>query len=176
MKNLKRLHSYWQEKGGAKKLPARKDLDPIDFHYALGDVSLVQVDLSQDPKNPRYTVRLLGSNIQDRVGSALTNRDLDEFPETDSLYMMRMAYREVLKSKEPLAYPSHFKEGDKRRPFICCIWPLSSNGEEVDMLLCCREQLDEEAKIADQSTSANGVQTWPYQDWTKIDFFSEFDA
>ncbi len=169
---LKKLHSYWSEKKEHRLFPARKDLDPLDFHYALGNVSLIDVERDENTHNPIYRVRLLGSNIQERIGSSFINRNLDDFPEQDSLYKMRLAYKKVLDTKEPLAYPSFFKYGEKEQPFVCCIWPLSSDGEKVDMLLCCREQIFDKALVPNQDHLTREPEIWPYQQWGNTPLFS----
>ncbi|WP_419902940.1 PAS domain-containing protein [Kiloniella sp.] len=165
MTNLKLLHTYWSKKKGNNWFPGRKDIDPVDFPYALGDVSLIDVIRTSDLDAPQFKVRLLGSNIQERVGGSFTNRDIDDFPEQDSLNRMRIAYQDVLKTKEPVAYPSFFKVGEDYRAFICCIWPLSNDGDNVDMLLCCREKITEEQYIPDRTGLYSQHPTWPYQDW-----------
>ncbi len=169
---LKKLHNYWSKKKEQRPFPARKDLDPLDFHYALGDVSLIDVEQNENTPNPIYKVRLLGSNIQERIGSSFSNRNLDDFPEQGSLNKMRIAYREVLKTGEPLAYPSFFKYGEKEQPFVCCIWPLSSDGKKVDMLLCCREQIFNKALVPDQCHLSKEPEIWPYQQWGTSPLFS----
>ena len=170
--NLKKLHSYWSEKKKHRPFPAREDIDPLDFHYALGDVSLIDVEQSINDQDPIYKIRLLGSNIQERIGSSFTNRNLEEFPEIASLRKMRLAYQEVLKTKEPLAYTSFFETGEKIQSFICCIWPLSSDGKRIDMLLCCREPVSDQSLLPDQSAQFCESKTWPYQQWRNAPLFS----
>ncbi|WP_417452599.1 PAS domain-containing protein [Kiloniella sp.] len=169
---LKKLHNYWSEKKRRRPFPARDDLDPIDFHYALGDVSLIDVDQPESCQSPVYKIRLLGSNIQERIGGSYTNRNLEEFPEAGSLRKMRIAYQEVLKTKEPLAYTSCFKTGEKKQPFICCVWPLSSDGEKINMLLCCREHIIDRSLLTDQTSQFSASKTWPYREWSTSPLFS----
>ena len=48
---LLRLHEYWREKCAGRQFPDRADLDPVDFPYILGYVTLVDVidvDLPDD--------------------------------------------------------------------------------------------------------------------------------
>ncbi|KKJ77976.1 hypothetical protein WH95_06085 [Kiloniella litopenaei] len=170
--NLKKLHSYWSQKKKHRPFPSREDLDPVDFHYALGDVSLIDVDQPDNADNPIYKIRLLGSNIQERIGSSFTNRNLEEFPEVGSLRKMLVAYREVLKTKEPLAYTSFFETDEKKQPFICCIWPLSTDGEKINMLLCCREHIIDHSLLPDQSSQFCTSKTWPYSEWSSSPLFS----
>jgi hypothetical protein len=54
---LRRLLAYWQERRGARRFPARGDVDPVEFRYALGHVSMV--DVVGDP--PRFRFRLVST-------------------------------------------------------------------------------------------------------------------
>ena len=172
MTKLKLLHSYWRTKKNTNAFPSREDIDPLDFSYVLGDVSLIDVLQNDHHEAPRFNVRLLGSNIQTRVGSALVNKDIDEFPEQDSLNRMKIAYQNVLKTKEPVAYPGYFTVGEKKEAFVCCIWPLSSDGNHIDMLLCCREKIPEAKLTLDRTGQLNQHPTWPYQDWSQNQLLS----
>ncbi|MFD2204581.1 PAS domain-containing protein [Kiloniella antarctica] len=176
MTKLKLLHSYWCAKKELNAFPSRKDIDPLDFSYVLGDVSLIDVIQNEEHKTPRFNVRLLGSNIQTRVGSALINKNIEEFPEQDSLNKMKIAYQNVLRTKEPVAYPSLFTIGEKKEAYICCIWPLSSDGDNIDMLLCCREKVAEEKLIPNRTERLNQHPTWPYQGWAQNQLLNQLEC
>ena len=38
---LQRLHAYWTERKGDRRMPARRDIDPLDFPYLLGNIMLL---------------------------------------------------------------------------------------------------------------------------------------
>jgi hypothetical protein len=40
---LLRLFAYWTEKAAGRVCPARRDIDPLEFDYLLGDISLIEV-------------------------------------------------------------------------------------------------------------------------------------
>jgi hypothetical protein len=40
---LRRLYAYWQEKCGDRLFPDRADIDPVDFPYILGLVTIVDI-------------------------------------------------------------------------------------------------------------------------------------
>ncbi|WP_020590753.1 PAS domain-containing protein [Kiloniella laminariae] len=75
MLKLQKLHHYWCTQKSGKAFPSRKDLDPLDFWYALGDVSLIDVE-NETGKTGQFRIRLLGSNIQARIGRSLTREYL----------------------------------------------------------------------------------------------------
>ncbi|MBK8160271.1 MAG: PAS domain-containing protein [Rhodospirillaceae bacterium] len=56
---LRRMFAYWRDKAGARNMPTRADLDPIDFPYALGYVMLVEVERAP----LRFRFRLYGSAL-----------------------------------------------------------------------------------------------------------------
>src|SRR5215467_5972175 len=56
---LRRLHDYWDAKRGDRLFPARRDLDPLEFGFALGHVVLVEV--TRPPL--RFRFRLVGTEV-----------------------------------------------------------------------------------------------------------------
>jgi len=46
---LQRMLAYWQSKCGGHAMPARADIDPVEFPWGLGNVSLL--DVERDPCN-----------------------------------------------------------------------------------------------------------------------------
>ena len=41
---LRRLFAYWLEKRGDRLFPAKAEIDPVEFSYILGYVTLVDVE------------------------------------------------------------------------------------------------------------------------------------
>ena len=60
---LRRFYDYWTGKCGERRFPARRDIDPLDFPYVLGNLMLV--DVLRDPQ--RFRVRLHGTNLVARM-------------------------------------------------------------------------------------------------------------
>lgn len=48
---LKRLYEYWRGCCAAAAMPARAAVDPLEFRYILGYVTLVEVELAPDRKS-----------------------------------------------------------------------------------------------------------------------------
>jgi len=94
---LRRFFQYYLEKSGARPMPARRDLDPVDFPYALGDITLI--DVAYDPL--RFSFRLDGSRHVERFGFDLTGRSLDEFPYPEMRQAIFDSYREVVEAAIP---------------------------------------------------------------------------
>src|SRR5277367_2064987 len=70
---LRRFHDYWQGKCGGRRMPARRDIDPLEFPYMLGNLMLI--DVLADPQ--RFRVRLHGANIVARMNYDMTGKQLD---------------------------------------------------------------------------------------------------
>src|SRR3954470_11208577 len=76
---LQKLYAYWAKVRGTRALPARRDIDPLDFGYVLGHVTLI--DVLRDPL--RFRVRLHGSETANRANHEMTGKLLDELPGGD---------------------------------------------------------------------------------------------
>src|ERR1043165_4802710 len=72
---LRRFHAYWTEKRGERAMPAYRDFDPLEFAWALGKVSLI--DVEREPLRFRY--RLVGSEHVARLGIDMTGKLVDDF-------------------------------------------------------------------------------------------------
>src|SRR5471030_356303 len=73
---LHRLYAYLEAKRGTREFAARRDIDPLDFAYVLGNVVLLGV-LDQ-PLRFRY--RLVGSLLSAKTGYDMTGKFLHEHP------------------------------------------------------------------------------------------------
>lgn len=131
---LARLLRYWIERRGDRQFPARSDIDPVDFSYALGHVSLI--DVSYDPLRFRY--RLVGSRIAERIGVEMTGRWLDELPYAAYRQILISLYTRVVESRRPhLDGGTRVLDGRAWRA-EALIMPLAADGHTIDMLLACR--------------------------------------
>src|SRR3546814_18752752 len=88
---LRRLHAYWRQRHVDGRPPSRAELDPLDFRYAIGLVTLV--DVERDPL--RFRFRLVASPVTRHLGYELTCRYLDELPERDMRSYLDSAYRRL---------------------------------------------------------------------------------
>src|SRR3546814_3673730 len=85
---LRRLHAYWRKRHVDGRPPSRAALDPLDFRYAIGLVTLV--DVERDPL--RFRFRLVASPVNRPLGYELTGRSLDAVPERDMRSYLDSAY------------------------------------------------------------------------------------
>lgn len=129
---LKRLYDYWVEKKGARRMPARADLDPLDMIYVLGDLMLVEVI---DEAVPRFRIRLHGSNLAARAGYDLTGKILDELPHNEFRSIVKEAWTEVVATAEPRHCLQDAVLDGRLYRYESIVLPLSPDGERVNMEL-----------------------------------------
>lgn len=132
---LRRLYEYWLGKARGRLFPARADLDPVDFPYILGYVTLVDITAQRPGKPRRYRFRLDGSHLTAISGIDYTSRYLDELPWPDYVAFITWSYDRVVESRAPLGYR---RQGDiDKRSFDeeTIILPLGADGETVDKLM-----------------------------------------
>jgi hypothetical protein len=128
---LRRFFQYYLEKSGDRPMPARRDLDPVDFSYALGDITLI--DVAYDPL--RFSFRLDGSRHVERFGFDLTGRSLDEFPYPEMRQAIFDSYREVVEAAIPHRYFRDLESDGRWFRYETIILPLADDGQRVNMLI-----------------------------------------
>lgn len=129
---LRTLHGYWSAKRGARQMPARADIDPLEVPRLLPHLMLVAV--AGEP--PRFRFRLVGTEIVARYGAELTGRELDDIDLGTELGSVRSQYEETVRDASP-TYCRHAidtKSGKYLR-YERLLLPLSGDGARVDMLL-----------------------------------------
>ena len=131
-RRLKRLLGYWRAARQGRAMPARRDLDPLDFWYVVGHVMLI--DVLREPL--RFRFRLHGSEITQRVHYDLTGKLLDEIPDAE----YRRHAIERCRGAVAAARPQRFeqdRELDGRSHRYEALWlPLSDDQTSVTMLMC----------------------------------------
>lgn len=131
----RRLYAYWLEKQGDRRFPGRQDIDPRDFAYALGWVSLI--DCLDDP--PRYRYRLVSTNLTAQLGYEMTGRCTDEMPETGVRDYVEWLYGTVARSGEPRYERGSVALDGRAWTHETLALPLSQDQSRVDMLLVYRD-------------------------------------
>jgi hypothetical protein len=128
---LSRLMDYWETKRGPRRWPGRRDIDPVDFPYMLGNIALI--DVLREPL--RFRVRLFGDNLVRRLGSEATGRMLDD--ETLPEFGTRLAAlcRDAMASGAQFHGVRERRTGDHLLPHELLVLPLASDGETADMLM-----------------------------------------
>ena len=128
---LRRLLAYLLEKRGDRLFPAKAEIDPVEFPYILGYVTLV--DVQRDPR--RYRFRLDGSILVSLSGTDYTGRHLDELPGEQYVAFIRETYDRVVDSGDPFRYRKHELLDQQLFSEETLILPLGDQPPKVDMLV-----------------------------------------
>jgi hypothetical protein len=118
--NLLRLYDYWAERRRGRSFPSRQDIDPLEFKFARGNVTLI--DVLYDPL--RFRFRLVGSLMAQRMGFDFTGRMVDEVEDASYRDSIIKSYREIVENRRPNRLP------------------LAADGETINMLLLCPQYFE----------------------------------
>jgi hypothetical protein len=129
---LKRMLAFWDQKRGARDWPLRGDLDPIEFWFAVGYVSLIDV---HEGARRRYFFRLDGTRQVDLFGVDCTGRFLDEVIEPESVAVAEASYGAAVAQGEPQYHVRQIDFHGRPLSYEIAILPLSRRGDRVDMLM-----------------------------------------
>ena len=129
---LQRLYSYWLERSGSRRLPARRDIDPVDFPYILAHLMLIDV-----LRNPlRFRVLVHGTERVRRSEFDLTGKLLDELPTPEyRKYAIERCVGLVESAQPTLVHYAHTLD-DRLYRYEAMWLPLSEDGATVTQLLC----------------------------------------
>jgi len=128
---LRRLLAYWLEQRGERPFPAKAEIDPLEFPYILGYVTLV--DVERDPR--RYRFRLDGSILAALSGTDYTGRYLDELPGAEYVAFILETYDRVVDSGAPFRYRKNELLDQQLFSEETLILPLGDNPPTVEMLV-----------------------------------------
>lgn len=129
---LRRLHAYWVERKGNRPMPARRDIDPLDFPYLLGSIMLI--DVVRDPL--RFRVRLHGTALVRLLSYELTGKLLDELPNPDYRAYVIARCSGLVESGKPAIVHQDGALSGRWRKYEALWLPFADDGSAVTMLLC----------------------------------------
>lgn len=130
---LKRMVAHWDEMRRGRDWPLRADLDPVEFWFAVGYVSVI--DVSPATQSKRYFFRLDGTRQVELFGTDFTGKYLDEVADPEATRVAELSFGAAVTQGEP---QYHVREVDfNARPiqYEIVILPVSRTGERVDMLM-----------------------------------------
>lgn len=123
---------WWRKASAGRRCPSRSDIDPASFKDILP--YFVLADITHDPFEVRY--RLSGTRIAD-YDEDLTGRRIDDLRHTSQadIDVLKKIYREVCISWLPAYMRGMTTSPRSVAPIVFegAIWPLSSDGQTVDM-------------------------------------------
>lgn len=126
------LYQYWNARRGARSLPSRTDIDPLEMRQWLPRLTLVDVS----PDGKQFTYRLVGTQIVDLLGLNPTGRPIETaWPEDEAARSLE-GYRDVVETCAPVFCQQTCDWLADQEPTAWDIrLPLSSDGFGVDMIL-----------------------------------------
>jgi hypothetical protein len=140
---LKRMVTLWGEKRGARDWPSRADFDPLEFWFAVGYVSLIDVRTSDEcpparageTGRRRYFFRLDGTRQVDLFGVDFTGKFLDQVADVEARRVAEQSYGAAVDQGEPQYHVRQVDFHGRPIQYEIAILPLSKTGEGVDMLM-----------------------------------------
>ncbi|MBI1245275.1 MAG: PAS domain-containing protein [Alphaproteobacteria bacterium] len=127
---LRRFFDYWDAKRAGRPMPARANIDPLEFSWALGDVSLIDVLPEGD-----FRWRLDGSNSAAFFGTEMQGRRLSEYPHPQFIEPMRAILMRPVETGEPVFITRVYAKDARRWNYDSLLLPLGEDGAHVDMLV-----------------------------------------
>ena len=135
------FYRYWDGKRRGRAMPARADIDPLEMKDWLKGTALV--DVTRDPSAPNgYALRyrLVGTRPTLLRGQNVTGMRVDIAYFGASLEAALENYRLVIEGKTPVYDWDRTPSADGfAREGETLLLPLSSDGENVDMVLVYQE-------------------------------------
>jgi hypothetical protein len=131
---LKRMVAFWDSKRGARDWPLRGDFDPLEFWFAIGHVSLIDVRSGETGRR-RYFFRLDGTRQVDLFGTDFTGKFLDQVYDTEGLDLAERSYGAAVEQGEPQYHVREVEFHERPIQYEIVILPLSRTGAAVDMLM-----------------------------------------
>jgi len=130
------VYRYWDAKRGNRRMPARRDIDPVEMKPWLSNMQLVDVH-----HNPRRLIyRLVGELDVNFRGYNPTGRSVEECSIGQSLADTLANYDIVITEKRPLYdWADYVSASGYLRSQEGLLLPLSDDGETVNMVMTYAE-------------------------------------
>ncbi|WP_341897812.1 PAS domain-containing protein [Ferrovibrio terrae] len=130
-------YEYWDRKRGARSMPARVDLDPIEMKAFLPHVVLMDVLRDHKPGWPLdFRYRLMGSAIDLHMSRRFTGLFMSDLRHQQPDSQIWRNFSEVTQDRQPQFHRVPYVGPHKDfLSVIDLVMPLSTDGEQVDMLI-----------------------------------------
>ena len=127
---LRRFYEYWNAKRGSRAMPARRDIDPVEFPWALGDISLIDAE-----PDGEFRWRLDGTNLAEFFHCEMTGKTTRDYGYPEYSGNLRGYFAEAVRLAGPTFRRQRFVDKNRSWNYAMLILPLSSDGKSVDMLI-----------------------------------------
>lgn len=148
---ISELAEYWDRKRGDRPMPSREDIDPAEIKRLLPNLVISRIE--RDPLRVKYS--LVGTYIAESGGLDFSGYYLDEIDFKGEVGTDWAAlYRELIRERRPICGICQFRtEAGYVREYLAAMFPLSSDGVEVDQCLSI-EDWPANAKLTPEDLNA----------------------
>jgi hypothetical protein len=133
MPGQRELFDYWLRSAGARRMPARSDLDPFKVPRLLPSIGLIDVRNGLE----QAAFRLAGTRLHDIYGQEITGKSAREVFAGQQAEYWRRVHDRVIGRGLPLH--GVVRGPAEGRDHVVLFWlrlPLSEDGGRVDRILC----------------------------------------
>jgi hypothetical protein len=128
------MYDYWQKKRSGRRMPARRDIDPVDIPRLLPNILISEV--VPGPAGVRYRYRLAGTAVARAFGRDPTGRFVDELTNGAYRDFILGLHRTVCEERRPLFSESRYLA----QPQIHMVakrllLPVSENDDRVNQII-----------------------------------------
>jgi len=134
---LQRMYAYWQTKCGGHAMPARADIDPVEFAWALGNICLL--DVETNPLRLKY--RLAGTRLSRLKEVDLTGHNVDDIQPAEFRDLVRGHLLEVVQTAKPNLYCISIVNSGGAQTYVRLALPLRGPQGEVAMILTAMDMV-----------------------------------
>jgi hypothetical protein len=134
---LTAMYHYWRSKCRDKDMPSRADIHPSEMKDFLPHTMLIDVVATTETER-RFRMRLVGTHIVDGFGQEVTGKFIDEINTGGQMESLLEACMKSVQEKAPVYLSGVMVQqtpAGTRFSFERLGAPLSSDGQNVDMLL-----------------------------------------
>jgi hypothetical protein len=126
----KRFHAYWCQKAAGREMPRRADVDPVDFAWMLGWITLVEPLPDGDW---RFVVD--GSNIAAVFGVDMTGKRVSEYPVPAVRDVMSTTFAAAAAARGPYFLTYDIEHDLRRWRYDGLLLPLCGDDGGIDRLI-----------------------------------------
>lgn len=131
---IRKVYEYWLSKRLGGRLPARKDMDPVDIYDCLASVMILNV--IEDGAD--FRVRLAGTQVEEAYGQPIKGLMLSTLVDAEAWQQVAARLRGAVASGEAdFRSASLAAIGRDFLQFDRVALPLSDDGIRVSHLFCC---------------------------------------